>query len=350
MSCPSNHRLAAASVGEDIQAELHAETCATCRAELEAMAAVVALARRAPVPKLTADRRAMLEAAVMAESDAAPAVTQLPRHRFVRPAIGALSAALAAAAIGLVMWPDPAPPAGGSAPQATAQLAASPAASSQDSRVELPPDAPAAAVAATAADPEASARVPEASAPPPARVAVAPPRRAAPHPTTTQLSDGPVTIDARNAAPVRVAAGDTAVQISASKVEVTSRGGVVTMVRVFAGSAEIDHTGRRVVVVAGDVWVRPTGPVEALQSFEQGWMALRSARYRDAIAAFERAADPVVAEDAAYWAAIAAERAGDRVDAERRLRSFMIHFPRSLRIENARRLLTEFRDGAKSRP
>ena len=49
----------------------------------------------------------------------------------------------------------------------------------------------------------------------------------------------------------------------------------------------------------------PVTPTGAAAAFRNGWEALRAERYRDAIAAFDRASDPVVAEDAAYWAAAA---------------------------------------------
>jgi TolA-binding protein len=75
-------------------------------------------------------------------------------------------------------------------------------------------------------------------------------------------------------------------------------------------------------------------PVEA---FRVGWEALREARYADAIAAFDRATDPAVAEDAAFWAAIAAARAGQPDDARKRLDLFLATFPDSPRAESARR-------------
>ena len=49
--------------------------------------------------------------------------------------------------------------------------------------------------------------------------------------------------------------------------------------------------------------------------------------------------DPVVAEDAAFWAAIATERAGDSDGAATRLRTFLDRFPASPRAEAARAAL-----------
>lgn len=332
MSCPANHRLAAASVGEDIEAELHAETCETCRAELAAMASVVELARRAPVPKLTADRRAMLAAMVMAESDTAPSAPQVQPRRFAR--VAAVVALAAAAIVVVIVWPNRPAPSVASAPETAAPSSPRGTASSSAPRTAQP--APACVEAATETTPTPAPTAPADQV----AVATRPPQ------PTTPLPDGRVTIDARNVAPVRVAAGDTAVQIAASKVEVTARSGVVAMVRVFAGSAEIVHSGQRVVVVAGDVWVRPTGSVDAMRTFEQGWRALRATRYREAIAAFDRANHPVIAEDAAYWAAIAAGRAGARADAESRLHRFMLQFPKSKRLDDARRQLEALGDNS----
>lgn len=72
-------------------------------------------------------------------------------------------------------------------------------------------------------------------------------------------------------------------------------------------------------------------------AFRTGWEALRGARYGEAVAAFDRATDPAVAEDAAFWAAIAAQRAGDLSDARKRLDGFLARFPDSPRADDARR-------------
>jgi TolA-binding protein len=47
----------------------------------------------------------------------------------------------------------------------------------------------------------------------------------------------------------------------------------------------------------------------------------------------------VVQEDAAYWAAVAASRAGDREAAHRRFADFLVRFPGSPRVVAARRAL-----------
>jgi tetratricopeptide (TPR) repeat protein len=76
--------------------------------------------------------------------------------------------------------------------------------------------------------------------------------------------------------------------------------------------------------------------VTAVTAFRRGWEALRAQRYADAIAAFDRATAPAVAEDAAFWSAIAAQRSGDLDDARKRLDSFLSRFPASPRADDAR--------------
>lgn len=353
MSCPSRHRLTAASAGEDVAAEIHALSCPRCSAELDAMTALVALARRAPAPTLSADRRARIRAAAMAAADAAPLARA--RRFAVRPWIASIAIAAAAAVLLAVTVRgkrDDAVPSrviATSASPGSPGIAASPSTSPPStSPPSAPPPgaphpdvAPPAAVQATASDTSQPPHAPVAASPVPALPAPLPRLQAARE--IPPLANGTATIDARNAAPVRVVTDDTKVNIASSKVEVSSRGGVVTMVRVFAGSAQIDYSGKRQVVVAGDVWVRPAEPAAtasaSLHAFEQGWAALRAGQYADAISAFDRARDPVVAEDAAFWAAIASSRAGDRASAARRLRDFTMRFPASMRADAARQAL-----------
>lgn len=92
----------------------------------------------------------------------------------------------------------------------------------------------------------------------------------------------------------------------------------------------IDLTDAIAVLFAGSAEV--TARDAALAAFRTGWRALRDKRTADAIAAFDRATDPIVAEDAAYWAAIASERAGDLTDAERRYAEFLARFAMSPRV------------------
>jgi hypothetical protein len=84
----------------------------------------------------------------------------------------------------------------------------------------------------------------------------------------------------------------------------------------------------------------PVDPAAAsVASFRDGWEALGAGRNTDAIRAFDRATDPVVAEDAAFWGAVAAQRAGDHDAGARRFREFLATYPQSPHADAARAAL-----------
>jgi TolA-binding protein len=150
-----------------------------------------------------------------------------------------------------------------------------------------------------------------------------------------ELSDGKLTVDARRTTPAEIRVGTTAIRIADAKATVTARTGVLASVAVFAGSVELSLRARSTVVRA-----KPTSdPNRSLAIFRDGWLALRQNRFAAAIAAFDRASDPVVQEDAAYWAAVAAYRAGNRDAARRRFTDFLARFPESPRVDAVRRAL-----------
>jgi hypothetical protein len=151
------------------------------------------------------------------------------------------------------------------------------------------------------------------------------------------LRNGTLTIDARNAREVEITMRGTTVRVDEAKICVVAHRGVIETVTVFAGSAEVTARGKLTVVEAGMVWVPDAvGAATALREFRVGWAALRDGDLATAIAAFDRARDPVVAEDAAYWAAVAVERAGNVGDAARRFAGFLDLFPKSPHAETAR--------------
>ena len=80
--------------------------------------------------------------------------------------------------------------------------------------------------------------------------------------------------------------------------------------------------------------------MRSASAFRTGWTALRAGNNAEAIAAFDRASDPIVAEDATYWSAIASERAGDPSDAVRRYRDLLVRFPKTTRAAEARAAIT----------
>ena len=256
---------------------------ADARAELAAMAAVSAFVRRAPVRLATAERRARIAALVMASSDVVEPV-RAGASRSPLPSAAITIAALAAVAA-LVVWRVRPTPAEHVVvwPQLARGVSPPPVAH------EIPTRA--APVVAPVIAPVVAPTVAHETTPAPAPAARVTPSTAAP---TT---------------------------------------------RVFAGSQLRTRDGE---VTRDQVTLEP-GPIVARviepTAFVRGWTALREARFADAIAAFDQVNDLAVTEDAAYWAAIASARAGNRSDAARRLSSFIAKFPASARLAEARALL-----------
>jgi hypothetical protein len=157
---------------------------------------------------------------------------------------------------------------------------------------------------------------------------------------TIQLHDGTISIDARDRAPVAVAIGDTTIQVVNARVEIRAAHGLIVSAHSFAGSVERTSPESTAVITAGEVWTPP--PAEAsLAAFRVGWQALHDSRNAEALAAFERANDPVIAEESAFWAAIASQRAGDQDGASQRFKAFLDAYPQSPRADAARAALAK---------
>jgi TolA-binding protein len=152
---------------------------------------------------------------------------------------------------------------------------------------------------------------------------------------TVKLEQGEVTIDSVGTKAASVTHGDTAVSVRGARVKVIAKRGVIAQVHVFAGSAEVTVAGKKVIVEQGTIWDRNGAREDSLAAFRTGWELLRAGDNAGAITAFDQASDDVVAEDAAYWAAIAAERMGNTTDALARFRAFVLRFPKSPRAESA---------------
>jgi len=299
---------------DDVAAELHLADCVACRAAVAEQRAIRELVRRAPAAPLPRARREAIAAEVMARSDAVAA----PPSRFARAGVASsvLVAAAALAIVGLGPVRAPAPTV------ARAELIASEAVPLVVRGVafEVAPDRP------------------------PAPPALVRPGRVADFTKVTiedrdvlELRNGSLTVDARNAREIEITMRGTTVHVEQAKICVVARGGVISTVTVFAGSAEVSNHGKLTVVEAGMVWVPDAvGAPIAMREFEVGWNALRGGDHRAAVEAFDRARDPVVAEDAAYWAAVAVERAGDRPEAARRFGGFLDLFPGSPHADAAR--------------
>ncbi|MEO8703809.1 MAG: hypothetical protein ABI867_27410 [Kofleriaceae bacterium] len=347
----SHADIAAAGTLDPTDAVLaHLASCARCRELVDEQQAVRSLAIRVPSPPaLASDRRAALAAEVAARADAAADFA--PRWWRSRTVLAAGLAVAAAAIVAVVL---------------------------STRRTDTPPDR---FVPDTSVPDMSAHRTPETHAP---RVpdAVSDTRTAVPEPkpqpagtrklpaqivgasaeyardtTSTRdlvtLRDGTLAIDATRARPILVVAGTTRVVIASANASVAARKGVIQSITVFAGAVEVTVGDRRRTIGAGMVWDRdstelhsagaaPTAPPDAAVvddasalAFREGWTALRSGNHAAAITAFDRAValdrgtDPVVAEDAAYWAAIASERSGDRAGAAKRFTDFVVRFPRS---------------------
>ncbi len=295
MTGPSAGRLAAAVAGEDDGAADHAAACARCGAIVaDGRAIRAALASlRAPSPR----RQAAMLAEVLAEAERVAAPRRATPRGGWRIAVAAVVVAAmvtgAAAGVGAVrrrvaaqrsmavevLRPAATPPRRLGAARATARApgvsAVTPMAPVAVAPVAVVPVAPVAVVVPVAPVVAASA---DASSP--VAAVVEPRRRAAPE----------------RASPVA--------PVAASSVAAPS--------------------------------VEASAPPSGVAAFRAGWEALRAGQPRVARAHFERADDPAVREDAAYWAAVASERAGERVEAARRFREFARLYPASPRAADAR--------------
>jgi TolA-binding protein len=316
-ACPIDARIAAAASGEDLAVIVHARDCLRCRALLQQQRELISAVRSLAPSPLAPERRAALAAEVMARGDA---LDVAPRWRGDRVMIAATIVA-AAATLALVVASRRAPVRAPAAPALTS--IDEPALDYTRREHEAPVAAPQRAdIVATGAD---FARVLDGGR------------------DVVRLRDGEVSVDATAREPVTIVVGDTRVRIASSRAKVVARRGVIVTTHVFAGTAQIASRGKFQVIEAGDVWMResevearPSAASDSLAAFRTGWEELRAHHNPQAIAAFDRATDPVVAEDAAFWAAIATERAGDLDGAATRLRAFLDRFPGSTRADDAR--------------
>lgn len=274
MSCATSAQLAAGEVDAS-----HIACCLACRRALEEQRAITSQLAALDAPALGANRRRTLAAEVMARADLHDDTHELgaSRARVVHVLAGTIAIAASAAVLAFL---------GGGDERA---LSARIESSASSALVET-----AATVATTPPPP----------APPPAA-----PRR--PAPPAEDIGE-----PALDPAPAPAPAPTTLPR----KLDRTRQ--------LFGGT-----TGKVAPPIEREMLVEET-PIAA---FRAGWEALRAQRYDDAIAAFDRATDPAVLEDAVFWAAIAAQRAGHRTDARKRLDLFLASFPESPRVESARR-------------
>ena len=295
----------AATLGTD---DPHFSACLDCRRRLGADRAMRDRLRALPVPALTAVHRRALAAEIIAVAEMRPLRTR-PVAAF------AAMVAAAAAVVALAAWPR--------------ELAG--------------PSAP----AAPGTDPEsiaiATTTVARDDSPP----ALAAPALGASRGTTFKqstgdrrdiimLAEGKLTLDTRAARNVDVHVGDAVVRVDDAAVEIQAHDHALVSVRVEIGAARIDTTQQHVTVERDTVWgPGPSAKTQALAAFRAAWVALRAGRNHEAMELFDRAVDPIVAEEASYWAAIAARRAGDP-SADQRIARFLSAFPQSAYADDIR--------------
>jgi len=280
VSCATHDQLASGEVDT-----AHADACLVCRRELAAQQAMRVQVAVLPAPRLDADRRRALAAEVMARADLHDDVREVST-RTRRVAIGGVvlgGVALAAAALLALFVHD--------------EGAASSPGMARGASAVVEPRADAVARTATSNAATSNAATSNAAT-----------SNASTASNTSTASTAPIDVGPR--------------------VEPARKPKVDGSRQVFGAT-----TDRHGQAIERDLLVEQS-PVVA---FRAGWEALRARRYDDAISAFDRATDPAVAEDAAFWAAIAAQRAGRSDDARKRLDAFLAEFPDSPRAESARR-------------
>lgn len=313
MSCVALEQLAHAATDDNPRVLAHVASCPRCAALLDEQRSIRALVHAMPPARLPADRRAELAAEVMAQAERIE-----PARHPGRFAIAAGSG-VAVAVLAIVL-------------------------ATRGQRAEVPEVAIAHEVPGVRTSTRSTATEP-APAVPIAELRTVDAdlsRDTTAERDVITLRGGSVSIDASNTRPVQIVAGTTRVAVARARASVVARAGAIEQVAVFAGSVEVTANGTRHVIVAGETWERlphpvpPAQPAGSLTAFREGWTQLRANNHAAAIAAFDRAIDPVVAEDAVYWAAVAAERAGTTDDARRRFTDFVARFPASPRAEAAR--------------
>jgi hypothetical protein len=316
VTCPSEARLAAAVAGDDPEAATHAEGCKRCAAIVADGRAIRAALAALPSPSLR--RRAEVLAEVLAEAEretvTSPAVAPRRPWRIGAVALGVAAMVTGAAAgVGAVRErvtarhgiavearrvaaaaPGPAPR-GGAMPRSRAPVEVAPV---DVAPVEVPP-----------------VEVPPVDLPPvdlpSVDASAALPPRAAPS-SRPALPSGLRPPSSSTASPPRALPGPRVEQAPSA-------------------SPPSDLPS------PADPSLAPSSaPPVGVAAFQAGWEALRAGQPLVARAHFDRARDPAVAEDAAYWAAVASERAGEPLDAARRYRSFAQAFPSSPRAADAR--------------
>ena len=308
-----------ANAAADADRPIHLAACARCRALVAELRGTVIALGTLRVPALGADHRAQLaDAVLVAAQQIAPHVERSSGRRQVLYAVG-LAAAAACMAVAVVSRGP------------STKAASAPPVVAMPARLSVVPIQPPPARQSTSVHSLAGTTYEI--------------DRTADHQTLHVHGGEGVVIESATA--IDVDLGATVIALAPGRFELRLRHGVIASVQVFAGYAQIKRDRDVTRVFAGETWDLPVAPPPTILSpvanlplrqpatvsgkewFRLGWLALREHREHDAIAAFDHADDPSIAEDAAFWAAVAAERAGDRASALERFERFVAAFPHS---------------------
>ncbi len=292
---------------------VHVATCIECRRELERQRALHATLRALPAPQASTESRRAIKAETMASVALEPVTRRSSRHGVIALA----TAGVLAAAISIVVVPE-------RANDASPPMVAIGAHESPTPLVRM-----------TAKESAAPLRAAPAIT---ARAGTMFSQTSGADRDVIVLQDGALDVDARSARDVDVHVGPTIVQIANASVRVQACQYTIVSVEVVVGAARVIGPDQQVTLARGTFWSEHSSPsVGGLSSFRGAWIALRAGDNRTAIRLFDRATDPAVAEEAHYWAAVAAKRAGDDADARRRFADFVVRFPASPYVDQAHR-------------
>jgi len=339
--CPSPVELERAFWSQDAAVGAHATECRRCGDEWAEIGALADAARRLAAPPAPPQRAEELRTALVSREVAPPTGRRAAATRVLVPLLAA-----AAVAVAWWGWPD---------------------------RDVPPPAAPAQHGHVLAHD---GARYLVAGLPPDEII---------------RLVSGTVTVEVGGLAPgerLRVITGDAEIDASDAALDVAAAGDRLTAVRVMRGVVLLAAAGDAVVLSPGMEWrpsvAKPPAPAPqpppapaapararsrharaieapaeiaapepdagvpvappriersvAQRDFDAGWAAIRAGAFARAADAFERAAaagDWSVAEDAAFWRAVALARAAEPADAAQAFARFLDDFPDSPRAGEA---------------
>jgi TolA-binding protein len=144
------------------------------------------------------------------------------------------------------------------------------------------------------------------------------------------LVDGVIELDTRMARNVDVRVGDAVIRVDDAAVKITARKRTIISVQVVVGAARVISADQHVTLQRDSLWMPgPSAKQQSMSTFTSAWIALRAGRNHEAMELFDQVTDPVALEEASYWAAVAAKRAGDVDDAKQRFTRFLARFPAS---------------------